>query len=257
MNSSDAERGAQVCVVNEEFARKFYPGTDAIGHHVTDEYPTTRETYEIIGVAANAKEHRPNERSHPRFYASLYRPIGTVQGAVFVIRTQGDPGAAALSVRAAMARVAPNMPVLSLHTVDEQLGRSLVTRRLVADLSGLFGLLGLFMAAIGIYGVMSYSMSRRTGEIGIRMALGASRRGVTGMVLKETGWLVVAGVAIGVPCALGTNRLIASMLFGLKPGDPVALAVAAGAIVAVAGMAAYLPARRAARVDPMVALRCD
>ncbi len=196
INSSDAERGAQVCVVNEEFARRFYPGSDPIGHRVTDEYPTTRETYEIIGVAANAKEHRPNERPHARFYASLYHPIGTVQGAVFVIRTEGDPGVTALGVRAAVARVAPNMPVLSLRTADEQLERSLVTRRLIADLSGLFGFLGLFMAAIGIYGVMSYSMSRRTGEIGIRMALGASRVSVTRMVLQETGWMVVAGVSL-------------------------------------------------------------
>ena len=257
MNSSDAERGAQVCVVNEEFARQFYPGLDPVGHHVTDEYPTTRETYEIIGVAANAKEHRPNEQLHARFYASLNHPIGTVQGAVFVIRTEGDPAAAALSVRAAFASVAPNMPVLSLRTADEQLERTLVTRRLIADLSGLFGSLGLFMAAIGIYGVMSYSMSRRTGEIGIRMALGASRMEITGMVLKETSWLVLTGVAIGVPCTLGTNRLIGTMLFGLKPGDLAALAVAVVAIVAVAALAAYLPARRAAHVDPMNALRCD
>ena len=113
------------------------------------------------------------------------------------------------------------------------------------------------MAAIGVYGVMSYSMERRTGEIGIRMALGASRAGVTGMVLKETFRMVVLGAVIGVPCAWAASRLIGSLLFGLKPGDPAALEFALFVIFAVCGTAAYLPARRASRVDPMQALRCE
>jgi predicted permease len=255
--ASDAARGARFCVVNEAFARQFYPGSDPIGRHLTDEYPTTRETYEIIGVAANAKEHRPDEPVRARFYASLFHPIGTSERAVFVIATAGDPAAAGNAVRAVLARAAPNLPVTGIRTVDDQLGRRLVTQRLIADLSGCFGILGLFMAAIGIYGVMSYSISRRTSEIGIRMALGASGVSVTRMVLKETCWLVVAGAAIGVPCAYAASRLTGSMLFGLKPGDPSALAIALAVILTVSGAAAYLPARRASRVDPMNALRCD
>ncbi len=191
MDASDAARGAQVCVVNETFARKFYPGLDPIGRHVTDEYPTTRETFEIIGVAADAKEHRPSERARPRFYSTLFHPIGTYGSAVVLIRTAGDPSTIGSAVRAAITRVAPNLPVAEVLAVDEELDRSLVTQRLIADLSGLFGILGLFMAAIGVYGVMSYSMERRTGEIGIRMALGASRCGRHGhgSEKKLSGWL--------------------------------------------------------------------
>ena len=257
MDASDAARGARVCVVNETFARILYPGLDPIGRHVTDEYPTTRETFEIIGVAADAKEHRPDEPRRARFYSTLFHPIGTYQSAVVLVRTAGDPSAVGSATRAAIARVAPNLPITGLITVNEQLGRRLVTQRLIADLSGLFGILGVFMAAIGVYGVMSYSMERRTGEIGIRMALGASRIGVTGMVLKETFRMVVLGAAVGVPCAWAASRLIGSLLFGLKPGDPAALAFALAVILAVCGIAAYVPARRASRVDPMQALRCE
>ena len=257
IGAADTGRASQVCVVNESFARKFYPDSDPIGRHVTDEYPTTRETCEIVGVVADAKEHRPNEPSRPRFYANLFHPIGSVHGAVFLIATAGDPATAGNTVRAAIARAVPGLPITALRTVEVQLGLRLVKERLIANLSGLFGGLGLFMAAIGLYGVISYAMSRRTGEIGIRMALGASRGNVMRLVLMETGWLVLFGAATGIPCAIAASRLLAGMLFGLKPGDPSALAIALGVVLVVAAMAAILPARRAARVDPMNALRCE
>jgi predicted permease len=257
MNASEAARGVQVCVINEAFARFFFPNADPIGRHVTDEYPTTRESYEIIGVAANAREHLPNERERPRFYATLFHPIGTVDEVTFLVSAGGDPVALISSVRRAVAAVDRNVPVVWVRTVNEQLGRRVVTQRIVADLSGFFSMAALLLAAVGLYGVTAYSVERRTGEIGIRMALGASGGTVLWMVEREALELVAAGVAIGLPAALLTGRFIAAWLFGLKPADPWTIAVAVAIILAATLLAAYAPARRATRIDPMNALRLD
>jgi len=257
LDDSDAARATQFCVVNEAFARTYYPNLDPIGHHITDEYPTTRETYEIIGVAANAKEHSPREREVPRFYPTMFHPIGTVYATTFLLRTNGDPAAAASAARALLRSLAPTVNINDIRTADEQLSRRLVTQRLIANLSGLFGLLGLFMAAIGLYGVMSYAINRRTAEIGVRMALGASRPAVMGMILRETLWLVLGGILIGVPCALAAGRLLKGMLFGIQANDPVTLTVTAAVITIACCIAAGVPARRASQIDPMNALRCD
>ena len=257
IDAADAAHGSQVAVVNESFAKFFFADSDPIGKHVTDEYPTTRETYEIVGVAADAREHGPSETKRARFYANLFHPIGTVDGATFLLNGWGDPGNLISAVRRSIADVDRGLPLLNLRTVNEQIDRRLVTQRLMADLSAFFGGLALLMAAIGLYGVMSYSMSRRTGEIGIRMALGASQTGVLRMVLRETFRLVALGVAIGLPCALAAARLIANRLFGLTWADPSTLALAILTIFCVTLLAGYIPARRAARIDPMAALRND
>jgi predicted permease len=257
IDAADAAHGAQVCVVNDAFARFFFADSDPIGKHVTDEYPTTRETYEIVGVAADVREHAIDERGRPRFYANLVHPIGTVEGVTFLIAGFGEPGSLASAVRRAIAEVDRGLPVPSIRTLNEQIYQRLVTRRLMADLSAFFGGLALAMAAIGLYGVMSYSMSRRTSEIGIRMALGASGSGVLRMVLSETFRLVAMGVAIGLPCALGAGRLIASQLFGLTWRDPGTIALAIVMIFGTTLLAGYVPARRASRIDPMDALRND
>ncbi|HEV2689423.1 MAG TPA: ABC transporter permease, partial [Bryobacteraceae bacterium] len=173
IDAADATRGAHVCVVNQAFAQYFFPNGDPIGKHVTDEYPTTRETYEIVGVVADVKEHSVREPKRPRFYANLYHPIGTVQDVVFLLTSSKDPANVAPAVRRAIAEINRSLPVVSIRTLNEQIDRRLITPRLIADLSAFFGGLALLMAGIGLYGVMSYSMSRRTSEIGIRMALGA------------------------------------------------------------------------------------
>jgi len=142
-------------------------------------------------------------------------------------------------------------------TLNEQVNRSITNQRLVAQLSTFFGLLAVFLSCIGIYGLMSYVVMRRTNEIGIRMALGAKRSHVRWMVMREILLLVALGIAIGVPAALAGNRLISNMLFGLRPADPVSLLAAVGVLLVVAAIAGYLPARRASLVDPMVALRCE
>jgi predicted permease len=255
MNVADAARGAQVCVVNEAFAKFFFPGGDPIGRHVTDEYPTTRETYEIVGVAANVREHRPDERDRPRFYATLFHPIGTVAEVTLLVRARGNPEGLVSAIRRAIAEIDPNLPAAEVHTVREQLDRRLVTERLMADLSGFFSAAALLLSAVGLYGVMMYSIGRRTGEIGIRMALGASRSKVLWMVEREALTLVAAGVAIGLPCALASGKLIGNRLFGLTASDPSMTLAAIGVIVTASMLAAYAPARRATRIDPMHALR--
>jgi predicted permease len=257
ISASDMGRGAQVCVINESFLRKFLPGTDAIGRHVTDMYPTTRETFEIIGVVADSKEHRPNERSYPRFYSNIAHPIGTVRSVTYLLNTARNPTTVAAAIRELLRKLDRNLTILSLRTVDQQIDRRLITQRVVADLGGLFAFLALFMAAIGLYGVMSYSMTRRTNEIGIRMALGASARGVRRMLLAETFRMLAIGVAVGLPFAFVVARSISSRLYGLGTIDPLSITAAISVVLTSGLLAAYVPAYRASRIDPMLSLRHD
>jgi predicted permease len=257
IDAADAAHGARVCVVNEKFAKFFFPDADPIGKHVTDEYPTTRETYEIVGVVADAREHQLKGVERQRFYANLFHPIGTVEDVTFLLNVSRDPASVFPAVRHAIAELDQNIPLRSIRTLNEQIDRRLTTQRLIAQLSAFFGGVALLLAAIGLYGVMSYSISRRTGEIGIRMALGASQRGVIWMVLRETLWMVAIGVTIGLLSALASGRLIGSKLFGLSPADPATLAMAISVILLAAVLAGFLPARRASRIDPMNALRFE
>ena len=255
IDSSDAERATQVCVINDAFAREFYPGINPIGKHITDLYPTTIETFEIVGVVANAREHHPRERFNPRFYSNLAHPIGAVDGVTFLLSTSGDPGAVASAARLAIRQLDPSLPVLRLETITEAIDRQLTTDHLLARLATFFGIVAVFMAAVGLSGVISYSLARRTSEIGIRMALGASRAGVLRMVLSEALLMVALGLAIGLPCALASGRFVAARLFGLKPSDPASIAAATAIILVVALLGAWIPARRASHIDPAISLR--
>jgi predicted permease len=255
IDSADAARAAPVCVINESFLRRFFPDLNAIGKHITDQYPTTRETFQIIGVVADSKEHSLDEKAQPRFYANISHPIGTVGGLTFLLSTSGEPGSVASEVRKVLRQFNANLPILSIRTVNQQIERRLVTERLVADLAAFFAGLALLMAAIGLYGVMSYSMTRRTNEIGIRMALGASATGVMRMVLGEAVWVVAIGMAVGLPCGVAAARIISSRLYGVTAADPVSIATAIFIVLASALLAGYVPAHRASRIDPMASLR--
>jgi ABC-type antimicrobial peptide transport system permease subunit len=189
----------------------------------------------------------------------MYVPYGhyPVGAMAFVIRTTGDPSATMPLVREAVRQVDTNVPLMDMATQMEQIERRFAQERVFAQAYTLFGALALLVAAIGLFGLMSYSVTRRTMEIGVRMALGAQQRTVLRMVLRESLALVVVGVVVGVAAALGAGRFVATLLFGLEPTDVTTTVLAVGVMLAVAGFAGYLPARRAARLDPTVALRHD
>jgi len=257
ISAEDATGARQLCVINESFAKKFFPDSDPLGRHITDLYPTTIETYEIVGVVADAKEHWPTEHKRPRFYANLAHPIGSVGEITLLLRTSGDSAVIAPAVRRTTGQLDANLPILRMRTFDEQIDVLLVMERLVAQLAAFFGVLALFMAAIGLYGVLSYSTGQRRAEIGVRMALGASASRVVRMILGEAFGMVGLGVAIGLAGAFGSSKLIASQLYGLSGTDPLAAGVATGIITVSAFFAAYLPARRASLVDPMLSLKYE
>ena len=162
-----------------------------------------------------------------------------------------------MSVRQALHELDPNLPVLKITTIEGQLDHVLAQERLMAMLSGFFGVLAMLLSCLGLYGVISYTVTRRTSEIGIRLAMGATPASVLLLVLKESVRLIVGGIALGVPIALTVTRLLSTWLFGVSPTDPLTIAAVTTLMLAVGMLAAFLPARRASRVDPMVALRCE
>jgi len=191
------------------------------------------------------------------YFPFLQIPPALISQMTLEVRTAADPAAMTATVRKELLAVEKNLPIFGVKTLTQQVQDSLGEQRLVAMLTTLFGLVALLLAAVGLYGVMSYSVARRTSEIGIRMALGAQRGDVTRLVLRETMTLVSVGVALGLAGALGAGRVLSSLLFGLAPTDPVAFAAATLLLTGVAAVASYVPARRASQVDPMAALRYE
>src|SRR5204863_9959942 len=193
---------------------------------------------------------------------TAYRPILQVQdsdaySSNVELRTTSDAASLAPMARQTIGQVDPKLPVFGVTTLREQLRGALQQEKLIAGLVSFFGLLALLLACIGLYGVMAHGVVRRTREIGIRMALGAERRTIIWMVVKETLVLILFGVAIGLPAAIGASRLIASQLFGTSPADPITLSAAALLLIVVALLAGFLPARKASKVDPLIALRYE
>ena len=254
----DVESAESVCVVNESFA-KFYFGTqNPIGKRVTDEFPDTHKTFTIVGVSRDDRDHSLRDPVLRRFYLSARQPLGDFEPYMnYEIRTYGEPGAMVQAARKAILDFNPALPVDSDESLMTVLDRQTRQERMIAQLSGVFGGLALLLAAIGLYGVLSYTVAQRTNEIGIRMALGAQRGRVVRMILRETAVLIGIGLAAGIPASLACARLVESRLFGLKAADPVTLAAAIGIMVVVALASGYLPARRASRVDPLIALRYE
>jgi predicted permease len=254
----DVESAESVCVVNEAFAKFYFGSQNPIGKHVTDEFPDTRQTFTIVGVARDARDHSLRREIFRRFYLSAQQPLGGFAPDMnYEIRTFGEPGAVLQTARKAILAYDPAIPIGSVQPFVTLLDGNLRQERIIAQLSGIFGGLALLLAAIGLYGVLSYAVAQRTNEIGIRMALGAERGTVVRMVLRETAVLIAIGLAAGVPASLACGRLIQSKLFGLKAADPVTLGAAVGIMIVVAIVSGYLPARRASRVDPLIALRYE
>ncbi len=225
---------------------------------MTFEEDSDKDDFEIVGVIGDAKFDSAKEKAD----RSVYRPIFQIQDQsaysnVLALRTAGDPLSLSAEVRAAITQVGDKLPILNLTSLRTQTDESLKQEKLIAQLVSFFGLLGLVLSCVGLYGIMAHAVVRRTNEIGIRMALGADRGHIIWMVLKESLLLVAVGVVIGVPAAWGAAHLISNQLFGLNPSDPVSLLTAVILLTLVAALAGYLPARKASRVNPLAALRYE
>ncbi|HJR40437.1 MAG TPA: ABC transporter permease [Gemmatimonadaceae bacterium] len=249
---TDGAESPSVAVVSETLARTFWPNESAIGKYLLYEWFES-ERVEIVGVAADV--HHENPAAEP--FMEIYRPLTQFPYAemTLVVRGIGDQRRLAQSIREAVHSLDPEQPVAQLRPMEELVAESVGTTRLSTMLFGLFGGLGLVLAAVGIYGVMSYTVQQGKHEIGVRMALGASPATVLAGVMRSGLTLAIAGVAIGVAGALALTRLMRTLLFGVSPGDPMVLVQIALVLAVVAAVAVWVPARRATRVDPMLALR--
>ncbi len=254
--AADRPGAPKVVVVNESTARHFFGDTNPIGRFVSiPAYRADESWLQIVGEVRDIKVHDLREASTLMLYVPMFQaPEG---GATFEVRTAMDPAYAQTAILGAVRAIDDRLPVYAVKSLGNQFDDSLVEERLVASLSSLFGSLALLLTCVGLYGLMGYTVNRRTAEIGIRMALGAERGTIARMILRETLLLVFGGLAIGIPAAILTARLIASQLFGLNSSDPITFVAACAAMTAVTLMASYFPARRAASVDPMKALRSE
>jgi predicted permease len=259
IDQRDNASARQVALINQTFADRFFKDQNPIGRTFSfDDDSDQQQWIEIIGVVGDLKGEDAREKPEP----TVYRPILQVQdqgayACTIHIRTVSDPTPLTGQVRQMINQIDDKLPIFGVTTLNDQLHENLNQERLIAQLVSFFGALALILACIGLYGVMAHGVARRTSEIGIRMALGARGGNIAWMILRETLYLVLAGLVLGVPAALIVARLISTQLFGLSPTDPLTLVGAAIVLAVVAMLAGYLPARRAARVNPLNALRYE
>jgi predicted permease len=283
---SDTATSFKVVVISQSLAKQFFPKGNAVGHSLTVDNDSIKGPWQIIGVAKDTRSGDPRDKEAVRM---TYIPLAQIDpwmpaaatpsnGAAasaanatpapreenqdafanaILLRTIGDPAQSVAGLRRAVTSIDPNLPLLHIITIHDQISSLMTHDELIATLTGLFSLLALLLTAIGLFGVMSYNVVRRTNEIGIRFALGARRQTVLWMILSESLLLLAFGVGVGIPLALGATRFIRQQLFGLGAVDPVTCATAIAVVVVMTLFAAWLPAQRATQVDPMIALRCD
>jgi predicted lysophospholipase L1 biosynthesis ABC-type transport system permease subunit len=247
LNGHDDARTPKVMVVNQTFANKYFPGENPIGKRLTFD-PGKPDEIEIIGVAKDARYRRQRDEIPPTAYLSWRQGLSEMSEATLELRKAGDPS---------------NLALNNIRTQIEQADRALATERLFARLMTLFGLLAQQLAAIGLFGVLAYSLSQRTREIGIRMALGADRRNLLKMILRQGMTLALLGVGLGLIGAYGLTKYLenqmnlSQMLYGVKVFDPLSYGVVAALLILVALVACFIPAQRTTKVDPLLAFRCD
>jgi predicted permease len=243
--------GSQPSVlINQTMARFYFGNSDPLGRSIQSD----DQRFTIVGVVRDMRENELKGKMERRLYWPVMRNI-EASGLNFEIQTHSDASAMIEVIRRELRRFEPNLKITNLKPVGDLIDASYSQERLIAELCGFFGALALVLAATGIYGVMAYAMSRRRNEIGLRVALGADRKDVLNMVLRETMLLTIAGIAIGLPAALAVTRLIGASLVGLTASDPSTFVIAVLVVLLAAALAGFVPAARAARIDPMSALR--
>jgi predicted permease len=250
----DSAQAPKVVALNESAVRKFFPNESPIGRRFGSS-PESNSQYEIVGVIRDTKYDSVRDAAPPTMFVPYTQT--RLGSAVFELRTAGPPPAAMGAVREAARQIDSNLPLTDVSTQIEQVERRFAQEKVFAQAYSLFGGVALLLASIGLFGLMSYSVARRTNEIGVRMALGAQRVDVLRLVMRESMLLVATGLGVGLAIALGAGRLVKTLLFGLPPTDAVSIAAAIAVMLAVSALAGYLPARRASKVDPMVALRYE
>ncbi len=266
IGEEDTPTSRHVAVINQTFAHKFFPKEDPLSKHFGMGDARNAGDLEIVGIVEDAKYQDAREPAYPTFFMPFLQMakdpklsfmIGSHYAGDLELRVAGKPENLEAAVRRTLADIDPNLTVLDMISLSEQLDRNFNQDRLIARLTDLFGSLALVLASVGLYGVTSYSVARRTSEIGIRMALGADRAKVVGLILRGALIQLALGLALGVPAALAGGRLLSSQLYGVKSYDPAILSLAALVLAASALVAGFVPARRAASIDPMQALRTE
>jgi predicted permease len=255
----DTSSAPRVAVVNARFARTYFGADNPIGRTFGFQPPPAPQ-FEIVGLVQDSKFFQLRSDSPATVFLPFQQSSGPGPGLermFLAIRTGVNPSGLAGAVRSGLYSISKDLPVHDVRTQDEQLDVTLVRERLLATLSGFFSILALLLASVGLYGVMAYSVAQRTNEIGVRVALGAAQWDVIRLVMNETLWMVLIGVAGGIAASLALTRFIASLLFGLAANDPITITLAIALMTAVALLAGYLPAHRASRVDPMIALKYE
>jgi predicted permease len=264
----DTATSQMVAVVNQAFVKKFFPKEDPIGRHFGVFDQKYASNFEIVGIVADAKYNNPRDPYRPMYFRPMTQFNRNVTGRQFfmaesrslypnsiTVQYAGDAASLESAARRTLANINPDLTMVSFKSLDYQVADNFNGERLISRLTGLFGLLALVLASVGLYGITAYSVARRTNEIGVRMALGANRSHVVVMVMRRALVLVAIGLAIGIPVALLGGRLMRTQLFGVRAYDPLTLAGAVLVLAALAALAGFIPARRAASIEPMNALR--
>lgn len=266
----DTATSPMVSVVNQAFVKKFFPNEDPIGRHFGTNGPGSSTNYEIVGIVADAKYTNPREPARPMYFRPMTQLNTTLKERSAItgearslfpnsvtLRYTGDAAGLEALVRRTLARINPNLTILDFSSLDYQVSGNFNQERLISRLTSLFGGLALVLASVGLYGITAYSVARRTSEIGLRMALGANRGNVVALVLRSAAWQVGLGLAIGIPVALLGGRLMSSQLYGVRIYDPLTIVAAVLVLSTFAGIAGFIPAKRASSIEPMHALRTE
>jgi predicted permease len=249
----DDSKSPLVMIVNQEFARRFLPNHSVIGHKVHG----WGQWFTVVGVARDSKYHRVTENPQPYFYIPIRQIFRPEYGLTFHVRTSGAVNEAIAAVRREAAAIDPAIVLFDAQPMTEYISASLFGAKIAANLLTLLSGIGLLLAAMGLYGVMAYSVAQRTREFGVRVAMGAKPRDILRLILRESGTLTISGMAAGLILAALSARIVANAIYGISPLDPLTYGAVGLVLVAVALAASYVPARRATKVDPIVALRYE